>query len=425
MFGLGRSQRFPAFRAQLYDKALRILLEEWAADKGIMQGDIYDGLSTELEEVLLAEIACTHFVKDQLFFTRRELVDAIKTFLANTLDAPQHLDGEKVLDTITIQQGIFVERAEDAYTFSHLTLQEYLTAQYIVDHQQIQQLVTNHLFDQRWREVFLLVSGLMRGSVEILLAEIEKAAREKINTQKLRGLIFWAEQITKDSAGMYKSAAKRTIAIHIALNRKLNLNPIQTYDLNLNQTLIFAINLSCSIDSNLDKDLNLFKALKRSNGSIMKLDRNVDCAIDIVRTSGEEQRSKELDSLLSIDYEEALNIHVNRALELQIVLEKLKIFRSLEFTDFIKKLQALESNLPRQDQPVKIRVDFIETIIGIWCKTFQLDPDYWIFSQSEQSALGSYFYANELMVKCKESAVRVSPRIWKELEAQMVTVKEV
>ncbi|NET50925.1 MAG: hypothetical protein F6K09_19990 [Merismopedia sp. SIO2A8] len=189
--------------------------------------------------------------------------------------------------------------------------------------------------------------------------------------------------------------------------------------------MIFAINLSCSIDSNLDKDLNLFKALKRSNGSIMKLDRNVDCAIDIVRTSGEEQRSKELDSLLSIDYEEALNIHVNRALELQIVLEKLKIFRSLEFTDFIKKLQALESNLPRQDQPVKIRVDFIETIIGIWCKTFQLDPDYWIFSQSEQSALGSYFYANELMVKCKESAVRVSPRIWKELEAQMVTVKEV
>ena len=213
----GRAQRFPKNRAQLYGKALRILLEEWAAEKAIMQPDIYDGLSTELEEVLLAEIACKGLIRDQLFFTRRELVDAIKTFLANNLNAPQHLDGDSVLSAIAIQQGIFIERADDAYTFSHLTLQEYLTAQYIVDHQRISQLVVDHLFDERWREVFLLVPGLMRRGVDELLQHIEQKTKTQISTRKLKELLAWADQATVGSTGNYRPASKRLSAIYIAL----------------------------------------------------------------------------------------------------------------------------------------------------------------------------------------------------------------
>ncbi|MEH2012321.1 hypothetical protein [Nostoc sp.] len=50
--------------------------------------------------------------------------------MASSLNAPQHLDGESVLNAIALQQGILVERAEDVFSFSHLTLQEYLTGQY-------------------------------------------------------------------------------------------------------------------------------------------------------------------------------------------------------------------------------------------------------------------------------------------------------
>ncbi|MCZ0899882.1 histidine kinase, partial [Microcoleus sp. HI-ES] len=167
-----RSQNFPNNRSVLYKKALRILLEEWAAEKRILRDEIYQGLSTELEESLLSEIAYTGFETDKLFFSQREVVEEIKTFLAGNLNAPKHLDGEAVLKAIAVQQGILVERAEDVYSFSHLTLQEYLTAQYIADNNLIEPLVTGHFGDRRWREVFLLVAGLVRaknGADDLLL----------------------------------------------------------------------------------------------------------------------------------------------------------------------------------------------------------------------------------------------------------------
>jgi predicted NACHT family NTPase len=105
------------------------------------------------------------------------------------LNAPKHLDGEAVLDAIAVQQGILVKRAEDTYSFSYLTLQEYLTAQYIDDHQQIELLVHQHLTDERWREVFLLVAGLMRGGTDNLLLLMNQQAQAYLNTHKLQALL--------------------------------------------------------------------------------------------------------------------------------------------------------------------------------------------------------------------------------------------
>ncbi|MEH1796439.1 NACHT domain-containing protein [Nostoc sp.] len=211
-----RSQSFPDNRSVLYRKALRILLEEWASEKRILRDEIYQGLHTELEELLLSEIAYTGFESDRLFFSQRDIVGQIKTFLASNLNAPQHLNGESVLDAIAIQQGILVERAEHVFSFSHLTLQEYLTAQYIDDHRQIEKLVTEHLTVQRWKEVFLLVAGLMRGGADDLLLLMEKEAQKYINTPKLQALLNWAEQVTAGSPGDFKPVGKRAVAIAIA-----------------------------------------------------------------------------------------------------------------------------------------------------------------------------------------------------------------
>ena len=45
-------------------------------------------------------------------------------------------------------------------------------------------------------------------------------------------------------------------------------------------------------------------------------------------------------------------------------------------------------------------------------------------AEEELHALEKYFYANELMVKCKEAAVRVSPQLWAEIEERMITIRE-
>ena len=212
-----RSQNFPNNRSVLYKNALRILLEEWAAEKRILRDEIYQGLHTELEEVLLSKIAYTGFASNRLFFSQSEIVDQIKTFLAGNLNAPQHLNGEAVLNAIAIQQGILVERARDVFSFSHLTLQEYLTAQYIYDNRLIEKLVTEHLTDKRWKEVFLLVAGVMRGGADDLLLLMEKEVQKYINTPKLQALLNWAEEVTVGSQGDYKPVGKRAVAIAYAL----------------------------------------------------------------------------------------------------------------------------------------------------------------------------------------------------------------
>ena len=211
-----RSQRFPDNRSSLYRKALRILLEEWAVEKRILQTEIYQGLHTELEEILLSEIAYSGFDADRLFYSESEIVSQIRSFLANNLNAPQHLNGKRILEAIAVQQGILVERAEDVFSFSHLTLQEYLTAYYIHEHSEYQNLVSQHLVDKRWQEVFLLVSGLMARGADDLLLLMEKEARTHINTPNLQALLRWADEATDSSEADIKPVGKRAFAYALA-----------------------------------------------------------------------------------------------------------------------------------------------------------------------------------------------------------------
>lgn len=397
-----RSQRFPAIRAQLYSKALRILLEEWAADKGIMQGDVYEGLSIELEEILLAEIACTHFDNDQLFFTQRELVGEIKTFLANTLNASEHLDGEKVLDAIAIEQGIFIERAKDAYSFSHLTLQEYLTAQYIETHQRWQPLVNEYLFDRRWREVFLLVPGLMLRSADEFLYTIEATATAQMNTPKLRRLLEWADDITRGSSGSYKSAAKRMGAIYYVLDLAAALGFWS--DRNYDRTLAFVRDHVF--------DFALALALARAHKH--------DQAFALDQASGLDQDLEaELDAelILTLDYYLALTCKRAQT------YEHLAIFQGVDFRQLVSQLNDFKSQILAQSQSMEMHTQFIDMMRRCWLDALHLNQGLLTFSRDDTTALENYFYANNLMVQCKDSAVRVSPQVWAEIEERMLTVR--
>ncbi|MEL6779092.1 MAG: hypothetical protein AAFO06_17735 [Cyanobacteria bacterium J06597_16] len=121
--------------------------------------------------------------------------------MASNLNAHKHLDSEAVLNAIEVQQGILVERAEETYSLSHLTLQEYLTAQYLMDNDEWSALVENHLTENRWREIFLLLPGLMlgRAGADKLLMAMEQVANSCLNTEKLRQLVGWADFSTQSS----------------------------------------------------------------------------------------------------------------------------------------------------------------------------------------------------------------------------------
>lgn len=268
-----RAQTFPSNRSQLYQKALQILLEEWAAEKRILRETIYEGLSVELEEVLLAELAYQGFVADRLFFSQSELVEQIKHFLAENLNAPKQLSGKKVLEAMAVQQGILVERAENVYSFSHLVLQEYLVALYISDHNLYSDVVTKkHLTHSTWREVFLLVSGLARWGADNFLLLIEQHSQQYIKKSKVELLLNLATQKAKNLELPIIPASKRAITLIFWLNKT-------TLDLDLDS--LYSILYRLDHDFFEKMNMEIISSPKEEKYMILKLIEGLDDFTDL------------------------------------------------------------------------------------------------------------------------------------------------
>ena len=391
-----RSQRFPNNRSSLHEKALRILLEEWAADKSILRDEIYEGLSIEQEEILLSEIAYKGMAADQLFFTKRELSTQIKDFLSSNLNAPRHLDSEAVLNAIEVQQGILVERAEDTYSFSHLTLQEYLTAQYLIDNNEWEALVQQRLIDSRWRDIFLLLPGLTTGKVganRILLA-LEKQANKYLHSSKLQQLIQWAEFSTNDSAENIKPSVKKAFVIFLACSLSV--------DLTRSLALVFGQSLGFDY---MPPELRSAISLAHSLG----FDFNFDPA-------------RYLDHC--IYYEFGFDFSLTHSIELERVayFSRTEILNHCDFDELIQKIERVEPNI----NDINFNgAQFLGNLYGLWFSTLGIEAETATLSKEESQSLAHYLYACELMVRCQEGAVRVSPDVWAGIESRILTVPNV
>ncbi|WP_346293850.1 NACHT domain-containing protein [Sphaerothrix gracilis] len=380
-------QDFPKKRHQVYGEALDVILRKWAAEKRLQKEPIYQQFGSDLELELLSEIAYTSFVDDQLFFAKADVLDQIRTFQADNENAP-NLDAGKILQEIEVQQGILVERAREAYSFSHLTFQEYLTAKSIVDNQKVTQLVSNHLGNQRWREVFLLVAGLVpgkRGADELLLA-MEKQAQSKLQSERLQALVKWADAATQGSPGQIKAAAKRTAALAL--------------DLDLDRAL--ALDLALDLDRALDRALA--RALDRA------LDRARALALDLARALAR-----------ALDRTRARAHALDRVLDLVEELQPSGVFRKGEIENSVQRLTELKQIIPNNINYIKGYYHFLEPIRKVWENAINLKPDLLQLSEQESQALNDYFYAVELMIRCKEAAVRVSPPVWEGIESRILT----
>ncbi|MCA2621318.1 MULTISPECIES: NACHT domain-containing protein [unclassified Microcystis] len=366
------NQSFPTNRSRLYQDALRILLEKWSAEKRLPnRGLVYENLSIEQEEILLSEVAYQNFVADKLFLEKREIVKQIKDHLKQNLNAPQHLDGEKVLKTIEIEQGILVERARDIYSFSHLTLQEYLTAQYIYDNDLIEEAVKNYVTETRWQEVFLLVAGLMRGKADNLLLAMEKEAHNYLKTplgQKLVPILQWADEMTKDSVDSpIKPVGRRAIANLLVI---VNVVPI-VYVPEIIHVIARAY------------------APEITDGIFRTL------FIDNV-----------------IDYVKLVNLFARD-----------RIISKVNFSQLIADLEALKQIIPDDKATKKEHLEFADQLFKMWNTAFNLTTELLNLSTEETYEIDEhYFYINRLILDCQKVAVNISPTVWQEIEDRMLRV---
>ncbi|MEM0978797.1 MAG: NACHT domain-containing protein [Cyanobacteria bacterium P01_H01_bin.58] len=453
-----RSQSLPPVRSDLYGKALNILLEDWAAEKRIERDPIYQGLHTGLEKVLLSKIAYQSFKDDQLFFSEEGITDRITDFLADTLYAPKYLDGAAVLNAIEVQQGILLERATNAYSFSHLTLQEYLTARYIRNNHLIQELVSEHLTDERWREVFILTSGLLEERSQELWLLMEQQSNKFTREPKLQNLLQWAKNLSATSKPDKRLLAQRALLLVSAVNIASTLSS----DRNIKQTnsktsdiasdiintgtiisvgrfsrrfcvgTIFRKNyLAPAIDIahaiNIDIDKVNFIGVDRFNDVFRAINKGSSLSIRLPSTGSSKVFNQKaiFTNILSI---------FQKARDFFATAEKARVFCTaigidIDYNRLARNLENLKGQIPSN---MCIHYEDAESAPGKWQKVtnqlieayltfFHLDKELVTFSLEEAQALEKYLYAVKLIIDCKNAAVRVSRKEWEAIEVRLLT----
>ncbi len=384
-----RQQILPTQRSTLYGQALDILLSEWSAQKRLEHDPIYEGFHPGLEKVLLAQIAYESFEQDQLFFLKDDITRRIGEFLADTLDAPKHLDGAAVLRAIERQQGILVERATDIYSFSHLTLQEYLTAFHIKEEGLETELIAHHLTDKRWREVFLLMAGLMGNKAIDLLVAMEAASRTYVaERSKIIALIQWSGASIVGGTSPLKLLNQRASAMAIA---------------------------SASASA-IDSALAL--ALASASVSASASANAIANARVIVRASARARaraRDLDLDSVIV----SIIGIAMGIAIDIDIA-SFAQIFSSSRFTALPNQLAHMAETVPNDSASSEAWQTWADELEALWLDALGLTREALMFDREEAEALQNYLYATELLLRCKDAAIRIPKQAWAELEDRLL-----
>lgn len=285
-----RVMRFPPNRAELYEDAIEALLSKWDSSRDILRDEIphgemiYRELSPRRKEQLFAAIAARTFETGDYYFRRRDLAKWIGDYLHTlpNVTPNDELDNDAVLRAIEAQHGIFVERARDIYSFSHLTFHEYFTARYIFDNEQrgtIARLLRDHLSDNRWREVFLLIVSLFDSEgTKNFFHDMKQAIDRLITENALYHLLVWADQHTMAAT----SPKDRRFAVRLAY--------------------IFLIR---GLEFESDLDLSLVHTLRLDS-----LDRARSRALEIDLAS---------DLALELEFDPALTSYLELAVDLELV----------------------------------------------------------------------------------------------------------
>ena len=442
------SQNFQRNRASLYEDALNIFLREWLAEKRVNRGgSITQYLDIADEKRMLSEIAQKNLEINRILFSEDELITQIREFGEGNANTLQTFNAPKIFETILIDQGLFVERVTGSYSFSHLTFQEYLTANYIVGHpQSIQGLVEGHLCDEQWREVFLLTAGLMREADDLLEA-METEAVKFINTSRLKALFQWTERITGTSNDRYNGIARRSFALHQYFSLQLLNEMYKSVENIVNHAtdhLYLHLNLDLYRDlyRNLHRDLyrnlyryrylDLYRYLDRDSDlyrdRYQYLDRYLSQYRDLYRYRDRDfyqdfyqYMDADFYPLVSVKFGDRFDEELEERIVLVERVKQMKIFKGVD-------LQKMISRFNKQREFIKAAATTnvkppAKSIHDTWLSVLNITDEMLAISPKELENYIQYLRAVKLIFDCKAAAGRVSPDVWQRIEDRLLTCR--
>ncbi|MBW4538532.1 MAG: NACHT domain-containing protein [Myxacorys chilensis ATA2-1-KO14] len=360
----------PAQTASLYRKGIRLLLEKWNDRKEIpvweVGKEVYRKLTLDQKEALLIEIAARKFENSDNFvlFEQTDLARQI----ANFLNLANAREGEAVLKAIEAQHGLLVERADELWSFSHLTFQEYFTAQWLTQPQQDSGWAEK-MADERWKSVVKLAIKSQQPA-DRLFQSIKQAIDCSVSGDaKLQGFLAWVQAKAEFVNAPYKPSAIRSFYVDLALYRDF------VPDLSLVCDLACDFAFTLALHRSLDRDQNL-----------VALARNLALAFALA---------------LNLNYTPIL------ANKLQRLTEHLPEDFSVQDQENVQYLWRTNG----QVWPEKLRQVMIEHR--------NIGHD-WQFNESQEQALQSYHDANKFLVELLKEPGAVSDMVRQEIEDNLL-----
>ncbi len=243
------TSEFPLNNSQFYSDGIEILLKQWDSKQDTERSEVYKKMSLQSKQDLLSYIALKTFTNGDYFFTQKIVEGYIGDYITNLPNANTNyqevqLNSKAILKSIESQHGVIVQQSKGIYSFSDLALHEYFVAREIVNSPTPQQLeqalqnLVNRLTENRWREVFLLLVGMVRNA-DYLLKLIEHRANALVAKDEiLLHFLNWNTQKAVEIEAPYKSSAFRALSLEFILNLEfdfaLALDNNFAYDIGLN-----------------------------------------------------------------------------------------------------------------------------------------------------------------------------------------------
>ncbi|HEY9837991.1 MAG TPA: hypothetical protein V6D27_13965, partial [Vampirovibrionales bacterium] len=354
---------------------------------------------------------------------------------------------EKMLEKIALRSGLLLQIGPDRFAFTQVTWQEYFTAIYIDTYYLAAQISAKNMTLRHWQEIFLFVSGIRYPTADKLLILMESSAQKYLKTSKLRSLLRWASESTEDDRGTLSLAAKRTAALFLvrALNATLEPdlsaeNPYPTDSLARQLKQRGEVESPENVALNLCEILgfNLSELITRAGRLAEDFTKNLaficDRPLDVEKSAGEltrelarklaRDRARQLVLDLDCLLDAPSNFALDRARDLAFVsiltrlVEEVGIFKDCQ--EAIAALQSLQTEIPNTNAAYQVHYEFRDRIRHSWLTALNLSSDRLKLSPEENQALGDYFYANGLIVRCYYAASEVTPATWKVIQGRML-----
>ena len=389
---------FPKNKSGIYENVVDIFLQKWDASRDIEYRDrtpVEDRLSSARKRLLFRQIAYQGMIKEpqqfiweeqDLKLQIRRFMERVSTTKVNEIDE----DTDLVLKVVIRDHGLLVPHSQSLYGFPYRTFQEYFAAKDIEqksnkDSSFLQGIIRQHLTDQEWKNVFLMVAELTEDADEMFRFIFDYVNNLVSENETIQKMLTWLHKITQDFG--VDSSSWRALMIAIDLDTDLYIShEIEIEKFSAQQTPV--------VMKSFNKYRN--KIIPNNSKLISSLYLIVAHTFAIDKANGEAPTLKN-----SSEYMKALLVvDKNTTTEQQIALAIDEAKESGDIDpDFLDNLMSLQTELPSETDTKEIWLSWSEDLRKLLLT--HLDLGHRVkFSKEDEKVLEDYLYANNLLVKC-------------------------